>query len=105
MSPHSNDVEREIRDGIIPQRNVKHKTMTAGGRLLMSVLLTFTRTCHRQEISPGRALPECLLDHDWNLFERAKDTPYSLTNSDSTRYSVFGGPGPPKGTAAAMPAA
>ncbi len=100
MSPHSNDVEREIRDGLIPQRNVRRKTMTAGGRLLMSVLLTFTRTCHRQNVSPGRALLEYLLDRDWSLFERAGDTPYSLTNPDGTRYSVFGGPGPPRDRAA-----
>lgn len=95
MSPHSNDVEREIRDGIIPQRNVRRKTMTAGGRLVMSVLLTFTRTCHRQKVSPGRALLEYLLDRDWNLFEKAGDTPYSLANPDGTRYSVFARLDPP----------
>ncbi len=48
MSPHCNDVEREIRDGIIPQRNVRRKTMTASSRLLTSALLTFTLTCDRQ---------------------------------------------------------
>ena len=32
MSPHSNDVEREIKDGIISQRNARHKTVTPGGR-------------------------------------------------------------------------
>ena len=31
MSPHSNDVEREIKDGIISQRNARHKTVTPGG--------------------------------------------------------------------------
>ena len=95
MSPHSNDVEREIRDGIIPQRNARHTTMTAGGRALMSALLTFTRTCRRQGMSPGRALLEYLLDGTWNIFERAKDTPYSLVNPDGSRYSVFAGPCPP----------
>ena len=105
MSPHGNDVEREIRDGIIPQRNVRHKTMTAGGRRLMSVPLTFTRTCNRQRVSPGRALLEYILDHDWNLFERAGDTPYPLADPDGARYSVFDDPGPPRGGAAAATAA
>lgn len=99
MSPHSNDVEREIRDGIIPQRNVRHTTMTAGGRALMSTLLTFTRTCRRQDMSPGRALLEYVLDGTWNIFERAKDTPYSIVNPDGSRHSVFAGLDPPTVTA------
>ena len=96
MSSHSNDVEREIRDGNIPQRNVRHKTMTKIGRLQISNPLTFTRTCHRQKISPCRALLEYLLDQNWNIFERANDTPYSLVNPDGARYTIFGAPGPPQ---------
>ncbi|MCE2498620.1 MAG: transposase [Nitrosopumilaceae archaeon] len=105
MSPHSNDVEREIKDGIISQRNARHKTVTPGGRALISTLLTFTRTCYMQHLSPGRALLEYLLDGTWNIFERAGGTPYSLANPDGSRYSVFVGLDPPPPRVAAIPAA
>ena len=39
MPPHNNDTERAIRDGIIPQRNSRHKTMNARGRKTLSMLL------------------------------------------------------------------
>ena len=89
MPPHNNDTERAIRDGIIPQRNSRHKTMNARGRKTLSMLLTFALTCAKQDASPGRGLLECLLDPDWDLFERAGETPYSLTNPDGSRYSLF----------------
>ena len=89
MPPHNNDTERVIRDGIIPQRNSRHKTMNARGRKTLSMLLTFALTCGRQDISPGRGLLECLLDSDWDLFDKAEETPYSLTDHDGSRYSLF----------------
>ena len=92
MPPHNNDTERAIRDGIIPQRNSRHKTMNARGRKTLSVLLTFALTCARQDVSPGRGLLECLLDPGWDLFdlfEKAGETPYSLTDPDGSRYSLF----------------
>ena len=89
MPPHNNDTERAIRDGIIPQRNSRHKTMNARGRKTLSVLLTFALTCARQDVSPGRGLLECLLDSDWDLFDKAEETPYSLTDPDGSRYSLF----------------
>ena len=89
MPPHNNDTERAIRDGIIPQRNSRHKTMNARGRKTLSMLLTFALTCAKQDVSPGRGLLECLLDPDWDLFERAGETPYSLTDPDGSRYSLF----------------
>ena len=89
MPPHNNDTERAIRDGIIPQRNSRHKTMNARGRKTLSMLLTFALTCARQGVSPGRGLLECLLDPGWDLFEKAGETPYSLTDPDGSRYSLF----------------
>ena len=89
MPPHNNDTERAIRDGIIPQRNSRHKTMNARGRKTLSMLLTFALTCARQDVSPGRGLLECLLDPGWDLFEKAGETPYSLTDPDGSRYSLF----------------
>ena len=89
MPPHNNDTERAIRDGIIPQRNSRHKTMNARGRKTLSMLLTFALTCAKQDVSPGRGLLECLLDSDWDLFERTGETPYSLTDHDGSRYSLF----------------
>ena len=89
MPPHNNDTERVIRDGIIPQRNSRHKTMNAGGRKTLSMLLTFALTCGRQDVSPGRGLLECVLDPGWDLFDKAEETPCSLTNPDGSRYSLF----------------
>ena len=89
MPPHNNDTERAIRDGIIPQRNSRHKTMNARGRKTLSMLLTFALPCAKQDVPPGRGLLECLLDSDWDLFERAGETPYSLTDPDGSRYSLF----------------
>ena len=63
--------------------------MNARGRKTLSMLLTFALTCAKQDVSPGRGLLECLLDSDWDLFERAGETPYSLTNPDGSRYSLF----------------
>ena len=78
MPPHNNDTVRAIRDGIIPQRNSRHKTMNARCRKTLSMLLTFALTCAKQDVSPGRGLLECLLDSDWDLFDKAEETPYSL---------------------------
>ena len=89
MPPHNNGTEILIRDHIIGQRNVRRKTMTREGRKTLSMLLTFTATCKIQDISSGRALLEYLLNPDWNIFEDGKNTPYSLTNPDGTRYSLF----------------
>lgn len=95
MPPHNNDTERAIRDGIIPQRNARHKTVTAEGREAFSRLLTFTLTARRQGMSAARAFLEYLLDRNWDIFQRAPDTPYSLVNPDGTRYCMFDCPGPP----------
>ncbi len=94
MPAHNNDTEREIRDAIIPQRNIRHKLTTIQGREVFSTNLTFVRTAHKQKISSARALLEHILDSDWS-FENVKDTPYSLTNSDGSRYSIFEGLDPP----------
>ena len=95
MPIHNNDAEREIRDGIIPQRNARHKLMTAEGRGVFSTLTTFARTCAKQGISSGRALREHILDRSWDLFEKAKCMPRSPTNPDGSGYSLFVGLDPP----------
>ena len=55
----------------------------------------FGRTCAKRNISSGRALREHILDRSWDLFEKAKCTPRSLTNPDGSRYSLFAGLDPP----------
>ncbi len=98
MPPHNNDTERCIRDGIIPQRNARHKIVTDGGRETFSVMSTFSMTCRKQGIHPARALLEYLRDPEWDIFARAKDDAprlSSLVDPDGTRYSVFECPGPP----------
>ena len=98
MPPHNNDTERCIRDGIIPQRNARHKIATDAGRDVCSALLTFSMTCRKQHIHPARALQEYLRDPDWDVFAGARDDASllsSLVNADGTRYNVFECPGPP----------
>ena len=68
----------------------------------MSGLLPFTRTCYVQNLSPGGALLEYILDGKCHNFGRAKSTPYSLVNPDGSRYSVFVGLDPPSSPAAAF---
>ena len=63
--------------------------MNVRGRKTPSMLPTFAITCAKRDVSPGRGLLECLLDSDWDLFERAGETPYSLTDHDGSRYSLF----------------
>ena len=89
IPPHNNDAEILLRDHIIKQRNVRHKTTTPQGRETLSTLLRFTTTCKMQNISSGRVLLEYLLNPDWNMFEDGKNTPYSLTNPDGARCSLF----------------
>ena len=70
MPPHNNDTERAMHH---TQRNSRPPSR---GRKTLSMLLTFV---------PGqtrRLVVECLLDPDWDLFERAGETPYSLTDPD-----------------------
>lgn len=63
--------------------------MNVRGRKTLSMLLTFALTCGRQDISPRRRLLECLLDPGWDLFDKAEETHYSLTDPDGSRYSLF----------------
>ncbi|MDE0404946.1 MAG: hypothetical protein OXI53_06510, partial [Nitrospira sp.] len=90
MPPHNNDAERELRDAVIPQRNRRHKLVTAEGREVFSTLVTFARTCRKQGISSSRALLESILDRGgWDVTRNAGDVPYPLANPDGSRYSVF----------------
>ena len=95
MPPHNNDTEREIRDGVIPQRNARHKIVTAEGRQTFSRLVTVARTAHKQGISPGRALIELIQNPSWDI-TKSKDVPFSYVNADGTSYSIFDVPGPPE---------
>ncbi len=105
MPLHNNDTERCIRDGIIPQRNARHKIVTDGERKTASALLTFSMTCRKQNIHPAGGLLEYLRDPGWDVFAEAGDNNdnnnddmrllSSLVNTDGTRYSVFKCPGPP----------
>ncbi len=101
MPLHNNGTERCIRDGIIPQRNARHKIVTDGGRKTASALLTFSMTCRKQNIHPAGGLLEYLRNPGWDIFAEAGDDNddarllSSLVNTDGTRYSVFECPGPP----------
>ena len=105
MPPHNNDTEREIRDWTIPHRNARHKISTSEGRQTMSSLISFTRTCHKQDISPARATLELITNRDWDIFEHAKNTPYSLVNPDGSRCSVFHATDPPSIPSTILPCA
>ena len=73
MPPHNNDTEREIRDGIIPHRNAIHKISISESRQTMFSLISFTRTCHKQDISPAKATLEPITNRDWDIFKHGKN--------------------------------
>ena len=88
------DTEREIRDGVISQRNARHKLVTSESKETFGRLLTVTRTAHKQKISPGRAIIELIQNPSWDITD-SKDTPFSYVNPDGSSYSVFDSPSPP----------
>ena len=57
MPPCDNDTERAMRDGAMPQRNSRHKTMNAGGRKALSTLPAFVLACARQDVLPACPKP------------------------------------------------
>ena len=94
MPLHNNDTEREIRDGVVSQRNARHKLVTPESKDTFGKLLTVTRTASKQGISPGRALVELIQNPLWDI-TNSKDTPFSHVNPDGSSYSVFDSLGPP----------
>ena len=69
MPPHNNDAERDIRDTVVLQRNVRHKLSVVEGMQVFSVLISVARTCHKQGILPRIAVESLIKDPDWKLFK------------------------------------
>ncbi len=55
----------------------------------------FRLTARKQGTSVARATLEFILNQNWDIFNRADDMPFSLVNSDGTKYNIFDGLGPP----------
>ncbi len=69
MPPHNNDAERDIRDAVVLQRNVRHKLSVAEGMKVFSVLVSVARTCHKQGILPRIAVESLIRDPGWKIFK------------------------------------
>lgn len=89
MPPHNNAAEIEIRDVVVCQRVVRGKLVTPEGREVFSILVTFSRTCHKRGLFPCRAVVELSRDPEWDVIhpERAQLEPANPDWSALTRSS------------------
>ena len=62
MPSHNNDTERDIRDMITPQRNIRHQLKTAEGYNVFSTVMTISGTCKKQNIAIERAVIELITE-------------------------------------------
>ena len=104
MPSHNNDTERDIRDMIIPQRNIRHQLKTAEGYNVFSTVMTISGTCKKQNIAVERAVIELITDPDWNIFgtaekesaegrqksgRRRRHAEESLVNPDGSQFTLL----------------
>ena len=89
MPPHNNAAELEIRDVVVCQRTVRGKLVTPEGREVFSILVTFSRTCHKRGLFACRAVVELSRDPEWDVIhpERARLEPADPDWSALTRSS------------------
>ena len=52
MPPSNNETERDICDGVVLQRKIRHKFVNAEGRRVFSILQSFNMTCRRLGLVP-----------------------------------------------------
>ena len=60
--------ELEIRDAVASKRNRHRQIATPDGRVDLSRLNTFTKTCYKNDILPCRAAVKMAHDPKWDLF-------------------------------------
>ena len=69
MPPTNNYSELDVRDWIVPQRNIRRKFMTQGGMTVFGILQSFASTCDKLGLDLGDCLMKILDDPLFNIFE------------------------------------
>ena len=67
MPPTNNGSERDIRDWVVPIREVSHKFMTERGMRVFSILQSFAATCSRLNLDVGESFLRVLRDPAYNI--------------------------------------
>ncbi len=67
MPPTNNGSERDIRDWVVPIREVSHKFMTLQGMRVFSILQSFAATCSKLHLDVGAAFLKVLDDPAYNV--------------------------------------
>ncbi len=67
MPPTNNGSERDIRDWVVPIREVSHKFMTERGVRVFSILQSFAATCSRLNLDVGESFLKVLRDPTHNI--------------------------------------
>ena len=67
MPPTNNGSERDIRDWVVPIREVSHKFMTERGMRTFSILQSFAATCSKLNLDVGESFLRVLLDPTHNI--------------------------------------
>ena len=73
MPPTNNATEQDIRDGIVLQRNIRHKFVNAKGMHVFSVLQSFNRTCRKLGLIPWKCVERIVKDPDYSIFEAGSE--------------------------------
>ena len=67
MPPTNNGSERDIRDWVVPIREVSHKFMTERGMRTFSILQSFAATCSKLNLDVGESFLRVLRDPTYNI--------------------------------------
>ena len=67
MPPTNNGSERDIRDWVVPIREVSHKFMTERGMRVFSILQSFAATCSKLNLNVGKSFLKVLHDPTHNI--------------------------------------
>ena len=82
MPPTNNGSERDIRDWVVPIREVSHKFMTERGMRVFSILQSFAATCSKMNLNMGKSFLKVLHDPTHNIVREGlsavSDTPLML---------------------------
>ena len=69
MPPTNNNSELDVRDWIIPQRNIRRKFMSEIGMAVFAVLQSFAATCDKLNLDIGKSFMKILDDPLYNVFD------------------------------------
>ena len=69
MPPTNNNSELDVRDYIIPQRNIRRKFMSEIGMAVFAILQSFAATCDKLNLDIGESFMNILVEPLHNIFD------------------------------------